>query len=157
MHLCERKDSALAESGEQPEKVLKKSEKYVAQLGNGNGGEAKRMSQREQHKGISSSLERAYGLVGTQGSGHSMLPSLPSIAASGAGGGPASKYGNPESKYGNPAYNSTPSVYRNKGLGTLRMGGGLGGPGNINSSIHGGGQDGGGNIDYDQFGRKNYA
>ena len=142
MHLCERKDSALAESGEQPEKVLKKSEKYVAQLGNGNGGEAKRMSQREQHKGISSSLERAYGLVGTQGSGHSMLPSLPSIAASGAGGGPASKYGNPESKYGNPAYNSTPSVYRNKGVGTLRMGGGL---------------DGGGNIDYDQFGRKNYA
>jgi hypothetical protein len=152
--LCERKDSALAKCGEQPKKVLGKSELFVAQLGNDNGGETKRMSQREQHKGISSSLERAYGLVGTQGSGHSMLPN---IAASGAGGGPASKYGNPEIKYGNPAYNSTASVYRNKGVGTLRMGGGLGGLGNINSSIHGGGQDGGGNMDYDQFGRKNHA
>lgn len=152
--MCERKDSALAKCGEQPKKVLGKSELFVAQLGNDNGGETKRMSQREQHKGISSSLERAYGLVGTQGSGHSMLPN---IAASGAGGGPASKYGNPEIKYGNPAYNSTASVYRNKGVGTLRMGGGLGGLGNINSSIHGGGQDGGGNMDYDQFGRKNHA
>ena len=133
--------------------VLNKSEKCVAQLENDNGGETKRMSQREQHKGISSSLERAYGLVGTQGSGHSMLPN---ITASGAGGGPASKYGNLESKYGNPAYNSTASVYRNKGVGTLRMGGGLGGLGNINSSIHGG-QDSGGNMNHDQFGRKNYA
>jgi len=98
------------------------------------------MSHRDQHK----------GMVGTQGSGLNMLPNIGGTA--GGGGGAASKYGN-------PLYNAAASVYRNKGVGSLRMGGGPGGGGmgHINSSIHGGGQEGGGHMDYDPFGRKRYA